>query len=287
MPDVELERPHLAEPQQGRQIVGQQIAMTLVLAPGEHRDRLDELRQRLCPVLLKETLAMDALGHADHGERAIGQVRQHEARDARQVGDEVALGDRRLPRRLRGPVDTVEVGELDARRADGQYQALGRVLQLLEHRRRLRHRRRSPAEPCAHRCAGGARHGRIGAAGRSRDAACGYILAQAQKHRSAQRTPGRPLAEADLRHQLRFEPGRGTVQRGLFGKRRGFACRAWRCARAMRRCCPLRVRSPRVRRSAASCPGSNRAAAHRAGRVRLCRACSRRSRTPPTESPSP
>ena len=50
----------------------------------------------LLPVLLEEALAADAVGHADHRERPVGEVRQDERRDLREVAQQVALGERRL-----------------------------------------------------------------------------------------------------------------------------------------------------------------------------------------------
>ena len=85
---------------------------------GEHGDRLDEIGPRLLPVLLEEALAADAVGHADHRERPVGEVRQHVRRHLREVAQQVALGERGLPQRRVGrPVDAVEVGELDRVRA--------------------------------------------------------------------------------------------------------------------------------------------------------------------------
>jgi len=43
MPDVELERPGLREPQERRQVVAQQIGVLLVLVRRKKRDRLDEV----------------------------------------------------------------------------------------------------------------------------------------------------------------------------------------------------------------------------------------------------
>src|SRR5438874_9236804 len=90
MPYVEFERADLPEPEQRRQVVGEQIPVLLVLVLGEDGDRLDELGQLLRPVLLEETLAVDALGHADHGERAVREVRKHEARDACEIAEKIA-----------------------------------------------------------------------------------------------------------------------------------------------------------------------------------------------------
>src|SRR4026208_764224 len=63
-------------------------------------------------MLLEETLSRYPVGHADHGERAIRQMRQDEGRDLGKVAQQVALGKRRLPERwIRGPVDAGEGGE--------------------------------------------------------------------------------------------------------------------------------------------------------------------------------
>ena len=68
----------------------------------------------LLPVLLKEALAADAVGHADHRERPVGKMRQHVRRDLREVAQQVALGEcRLLQRRIGRPVDAIEVGEPD------------------------------------------------------------------------------------------------------------------------------------------------------------------------------
>ena len=64
----------------------------------------------LLPVLLEEALAADAVGHADHRERPIGEMRQHVRRHLREVAQQVALGERRLlERRVRRPVDAIEI----------------------------------------------------------------------------------------------------------------------------------------------------------------------------------
>ena len=88
--------------------------MTLFLVAREHGDGLDETGALLLPVLLEETLPADAVGHADHGERAIGKVRQDEGRHLREVAQQIALGERGLlERRIRGPIDAIEVRQAD------------------------------------------------------------------------------------------------------------------------------------------------------------------------------
>ena len=73
---MELERAHLTQPEQRRQVVGQQILLLFVLGPGVHLHALHELRPLLAPVLLEEPLAADALGHPDHRERPVPEMRQ-------------------------------------------------------------------------------------------------------------------------------------------------------------------------------------------------------------------
>ena len=95
--------------------------MALVLVAGVHRDRVDEIGPRLVPMFLEKTLPANAVGHADHGERAVGEVRQDEGRHLREVAQQDALGERRLLQRGIGrPVDAIEVREADLVRADGE-----------------------------------------------------------------------------------------------------------------------------------------------------------------------
>src|SRR5215471_18811950 len=85
-------------------------------------------------MLLEETLAVDSLRHADHGQGPVGEVRQHEAAHARQITQKITLGGRPRARAARGwPVDTVEIAQGDVRTADLELQGLGRVLELLLH----------------------------------------------------------------------------------------------------------------------------------------------------------
>ena len=85
VPDMELKRARLREPEQRRQVVAQQIVVRLVLVIRKHRDRLGERRPLLAPVLLVEALAVDAVRHADHGERPVREMRQHERRHLREI----------------------------------------------------------------------------------------------------------------------------------------------------------------------------------------------------------
>src|SRR5688500_5089109 len=86
--------------------------MALVLMAREHRDGFDELRLLLIPMLLEKALAMDAVRHANHGERAVGEMRQDERRYLREVTQQVSLGVRRLLEGGLGrPVNAVQVGK--------------------------------------------------------------------------------------------------------------------------------------------------------------------------------
>src|SRR5690606_42110527 len=49
-------------------------------------------RQLVLPMLLEEALAVNPVRHADHGERAVGEMRQHVRRNLREIPEEVALG---------------------------------------------------------------------------------------------------------------------------------------------------------------------------------------------------
>ena len=92
--------------------------MLLVLVPENTVIVSTNAGPRLLPVLLEEALAADAVGHADHRQRAVGEMRQHVRRHLREIAQQVALGERRLlQRRIRGPVDAVEVRQLDRVRA--------------------------------------------------------------------------------------------------------------------------------------------------------------------------
>ncbi len=91
---MEFNVPELAQPQQSRQVVGENVIVRAADVLGERRDHLDELGPFLIPMFLKKSLAADALGHADHREWTIAQMRQHIGRDAREITQVLALGDR-------------------------------------------------------------------------------------------------------------------------------------------------------------------------------------------------
>ena len=208
MPDVEFERPGLREPQQRRQVVAQQIIVPLVLVPREHRDGLDELRPLLLPVLLEKPLPPDAVGHADHRERAIGEMRQHVGRNLREVAQQVALGERRLlERRIRGPVDAIEVRKADPVRAHRERERGLPVFQLRHDivDRTARGRRTGP------RAAPGA--------GSARRTAFGSMSSRSRRNTGARRciVVG-PALEAHFGDDFGLDPGRRTVELRLLGE---------------------------------------------------------------------
>jgi hypothetical protein len=147
---------------------------------------------------------VNALGHADHGERPILQMRQHETPDACQIAQMIALGDRGLFRGLVGrPVLAVQIGEPDFRLTDDEVHGLRLRVELLQDGfdlvagrfRRTRSRRLLL---------------RAGAYVLRLD-----VIAQSAEHGTAQMTIRSPAVEFDFRHQHRFQPGGGRVQRRL------------------------------------------------------------------------
>ena len=203
VPDVELERARLRKPQQCRQVVAQQVVVRLVPVIGKHRDRLGERRPLLAPVLLVEALAMDAVGHADHGERPVGEMRQHERRHLRDITQQVALGERRLLERgVGGPVHAVEMREPDLVRADGERERGLDVVQLPQDGTDLIV------------FVGHARLARHLAAHLFRF----EVVAKAQEHRRTQEAVVGPVLEFHFRHYLRLDPDRRAVQLRLFGE---------------------------------------------------------------------
>ena len=93
--------------------------MALVLVTGIDGNGLDERRSLLLPVLLEEPLPADPVGHADHGQRTIGEMRQDERRDLSEIAQQVSLGERGLlERRIRRPVNAIEVRQANPVRPD-------------------------------------------------------------------------------------------------------------------------------------------------------------------------
>ena len=90
-----------------------------------------QTRDAPAPSASGRNAARDAVGHADHGERAVGEMRQDEGRHLREVAQQVALGERRLlQRRIRGPVDAVEVVRWIRCGPTASVKAVFRVLEL-------------------------------------------------------------------------------------------------------------------------------------------------------------
>src|SRR5258708_4387486 len=114
--------------------------MLLVFVPREDGDGLDEAGSLLLPVLLEKALSVYPVGHADHGERAIREMRQHERRYLREVTEQIAFGQRGLLQRGIGrPIDAIEVREADLMRPDDKRQRRLVAFQLVQYfLRRLR-----------------------------------------------------------------------------------------------------------------------------------------------------
>src|SRR4051794_23214615 len=112
VPRVHVDAAHVGHPDQGVLVVDQRrVDPALPRRPLPRRDlhveARDPLRHSLRRVLLKERLAVRAVGVAPHRERAIAQMRHEDVGDRAVVVDQVALRDLLL-----GPEDLVEVGEL-------------------------------------------------------------------------------------------------------------------------------------------------------------------------------
>ena len=132
-----------------------------------------------------------------------------------------------LQRGVGGPVDAVEVGELERVRADRDRERGFLVVELAQHgvdlavagaRARLR---RPGARRHGDRCA--------------RTDFGSTSSAQPQEHRGAQHAVRGPLLELDLGDQLGLQPGRRAVQLGLLGEGAGslvfeLFARAFTCA---------------------------------------------------------
>ncbi len=137
-------------------------------------------------------------------------MRNDVRRHAREVAQQVALGERRLlQRRIRGPVDAVEVRELDARRADGEREGSFRVVELGQ----------NFVEPLAGL-------GWVPAFGRMTAFALHLlhvdVVPQSHEHRRAQVAVVGPCLVTDFGHELRFHPLCRPIELRLFGERVGF-----------------------------------------------------------------
>jgi len=93
---MEFQCADLPQPQECGQVVARDSGACRLCSKNGHR--LDELRQRLRPVLLKKRSPLMPSGHANHGQRSIRKVRQHEACDAGEIADEIALSCGAKPR---------------------------------------------------------------------------------------------------------------------------------------------------------------------------------------------
>ena len=203
-----------------------EIVVALVLVAGEHGDRLDERRTLLLPVLLEESLAADAVRHADHGERPIGKMRQHVRRDLRAVAQEIALGERRLlQRRIRRPVDAIEMREADPVRSTASVIAVFRACEL--------------RDDLVDRIAGGRRRmapGMSAVRGFARRTLLGSTSSRKRRNTGrAQVIVVGPAVEAHFGDDLGLDPRRRRIELGNLGERTGASrssgrSRAFTCA---------------------------------------------------------
>ena len=111
VPDVELERPDLREPQQRRQVVAQQVVVRLLLAPGEHRDA--SRRTPAAPV--SQCFWKKRSPRMPSGMRIMVSGRSARCgsmygRHLREIDEQVALGERRLRRAPRPRASTRDRG---------------------------------------------------------------------------------------------------------------------------------------------------------------------------------
>ena len=182
--------------------------MLLVLAAREHGDGLDEIRPFLRPVFLEKPLAADAVGHADHRQRSIGQVRQHAGRNLCEVGHQIALGERgKALRRIGRPVDAIEVSEPDAMHAHRQ--------------RECRLGARELAHDVVDRAAGRIRRRKVRFGTSHRRWI--DVVAKAQEDRRAQVTVLGPALKVHFGDCFRRHPGRRAIELRRLGEGAGLA----------------------------------------------------------------
>ncbi len=228
---------------------------------------------RLLPVLLEEALPVDAVGHADHRQRPVGQMRQHERRDLRQIAQQVALGERRLLQcRVGRPVDAVQMRQLDLRRADRERHHRLWMLELLDH--------------VVDQCVAGVlrlvrtlRELRSGLLRRAPHRLRVDVVAQPQEHRRAQPAIFGPALELHFGDELGLDPGRRAVQLGLLGKRAGLRLQPLQPCLQRRQCLRRRSRSRRATRTRACGPPRCRPERSPVVRASPCRSYNRRSRS--------
>ncbi len=209
--------------------------MLLVLVP-ENTVMVSTNAGRSCSQCFwKKRCAADAVGHADHGERAVGQMRQDVRRHLREVAQQVALGERgllaapdpRASRRDRGAsslmrcAPTASVNAVLAFSSCATTSSTG-----------------CRADSGVRRCGGAAaRAARFGAAHRLRI----DVVAQPQEHRRAQIAVVGPALEAHLGDELRARPrssapfSSGSRRTGrcsrCSGSRRVFTCASERSSK--------------------------------------------------------
>jgi hypothetical protein len=150
-------------------------------------------------MLLEEPLPANPIGHADHRERPVGEVRQHVRRHLREISQQVAFRERRLlqPLVLR-PVHPIEIGELHLVRPDREGDRRFGVVELDEDlgRAGMGTARFLPPATC-----------RLPPYLSHLD-----VIPHPHKHRRPQPPILRPAVELHLRHDLRLDPRRRRVE---------------------------------------------------------------------------
>jgi hypothetical protein len=149
---VELGIGHLAEPDQRRQVVADDVLAACRVLLRKHALTLDEVWQRNFDMLLEEVLARHAVRVALERERAIAQMRRQEWPASNEIFQQVAFREPSMAM-VRGPENPLRMGHADQMLADLQLiSGKARLLELPEQAPNQRRRR------IARRC----RHGSLG-----------------------------------------------------------------------------------------------------------------------------
>jgi hypothetical protein len=96
---MDLEGGLVAEPRQRADPIREEVRVglaILALLDAGFDPAVEPARRRIRQVLLPEAWPPDAIREAVQVERPVGEVRQHRRGDAREVADQLALGDRLL-----------------------------------------------------------------------------------------------------------------------------------------------------------------------------------------------
>ena len=92
---MQFDRRQIRQPDQRRQIVGQNVMDGAMVSLAPDRSSLHPVRPMLRRILLVEKFFVHAVGIALAGERASGQMRQHRRRNTHVVVDHLLLGKSR------------------------------------------------------------------------------------------------------------------------------------------------------------------------------------------------